>query len=157
MSRNLAIFGLLVVILIAVAFFMLRGNISSALSGKTAEINGQTIKLEIADTDEKRDKGLSDRNSLPEDAGMLFLFDSAGAYNFWMKDMKFPIDIIFLNNDEIVTIYPNVPATIKEGDQTIQNLVQYTSTKPANRVLELNAGKAAEYNLNVGDTITFNL
>lgn len=53
MGRNLLIFGILLVILIAIAFFMLRGNIGSNVSGKTADINGQTVKLEIADTDEK--------------------------------------------------------------------------------------------------------
>ena len=60
------------------------------------------IKVEIVDTVESRALGLSGREELKDGNGMLFVFDDVGKYNFWMKNMNFPIDIIWLGEDERV-------------------------------------------------------
>jgi uncharacterized membrane protein (UPF0127 family) len=60
-------------------------------------IGGQPFVLEVVDTEAGRDKGLSGRKSLISDHGMLFVYDIPGLYCFWMKDMNFPIDILWFD------------------------------------------------------------
>ena len=63
---------------------------------KYATANGKKIYIEVADTDASRQQGLSDRDGLCAECGMLFVFPQNGYYGFWMKDMNFNIDIVFL-------------------------------------------------------------
>jgi uncharacterized membrane protein (UPF0127 family) len=107
--------------------------LSAVIPQHYLEINGTKIALEIADTDATRTLGLSNRASLQENTGMLFIFPKADYWGFWMKDMHFPLDIIFLDSTyKVITIFKNVqpntfPALLKpEG--------------PATYVLEVNAG-----------------
>lgn len=73
------------------------------------QIGTTTIIAEIADTKEKRGLGLSGRPALPADGGMLFVFDQPGNYGFWMKDMNFPIDIVWLDaNKKIIGTTKNL-------------------------------------------------
>lgn len=110
-------------------------------------IKDQTFSVQVADTDEKRQIGLSETQKLEENEGMLFLFDSANTYSFWMKNMNFPIDIIYINDNKIIKIFKNVP--VENGNiPTI-----YTPDKPANRVLEINAGLSEKYNFQEGDQV----
>ena len=62
-------------------------------------IGGKNIVVEIADTDATRAQGLSGRPSLETSHGLMFIFDKPGIYGFWMKDMYFPIDIIWIGKD----------------------------------------------------------
>lgn len=72
--------------------------------------SGLRIKAEVADTPAARQKGLMFRESLPADAGILFIFQQAAPHQFWMKNCKFPIDIIWMNdNKEIVYLSENTP------------------------------------------------
>lgn len=105
-----------------------------------------TLNVEIADTPEKQEKGLSGRDSLDENAGMLFVFQD-NAPGFWMKDMKFPLDFIWINaGGEIVEILPNIdPSTYPQV---------YEPLEPVKYVLEVNAGAAEANGLAVGDTLT---
>jgi uncharacterized membrane protein (UPF0127 family) len=153
MNRNLIFFAAILLVLIGAAYFAL----SFGKDGKTAVVNGNTIKLEIADTDPLRTKGLSGRDSLANDSGMLFQFDTPGIYSFWMKDMKFPIDIIFLQDTKVVTIYDSVQPFFLENGVKRPNLTLYPATATSGRVLELNAGLAKKYKLKVGETIKLNL
>ena len=114
-----------------------------------AEINGKKLELIVAKTDEDRITGLSGKESLPENQGMLFIFDEKGKYPFWMKEMKFAIDIIYIDDDTVVHIIKN--AAPPKND-TIPE--RYAPPKPVNYVLELNAGKAEELNIEKGTKIT---
>ncbi len=118
-------------------------------SGATAVLADQKIKLEVAKTSREQQIGLSEHTSLADDRGMIFLYDKPDYYSFWMRNMKFPIDIIFLNGETIVTVHKNVQPPKSETD----GLPLYTSDEPANRVLELKAGKADEFDLKKGDKI----
>jgi uncharacterized membrane protein (UPF0127 family) len=120
----------------------------------TATFGSQKVTLEIADSEKAREKGLSDRATLAENHGMLFLFDEPGIPAFWMKGMKFPIDIIFLNNKKIVTIFKNVqpPKTTSEIPTNY-----YQPTYPSDKVIELKAGATDKYKLHTGDTINLSL
>lgn len=154
--KNIIIIIILVIILGA-GFFFTRQYLENNPGGffgqsNAITINDQKINIILADTEEEREQGLSGRESLDENQGMLFTFDRPGFYGFWMRDMKFPIDIIFLNGEEVVTIYENVPPP-SEG----QVLTIYKPEEPADRVLELNANKASELELQKGDTISLSL
>lgn len=120
----------------------------------TLDINGHIFKVEIADTQSKRSKGLSGRSSLPEDQGMLFVFDRADKYPFWMKELKFPLDFIWIKEDSVVDILPNVPPPA-EG-QTDESLPIYQPRVEIDKVLEINGGVAEKLGLKLGDTVKIN-
>lgn len=109
------------------------------------------INLELADTAEKRTKGLGYRDFLATGSGMLFVHDKAQKYTYWMKGMKFPIDIIWILDDEIVDIIPNIPPPI-EG-QTDDTLERFAPITEVNKVLETNAGFVESNNIQKGDKI----
>lgn len=116
----------------------------------TVTINGHKLELTVADSQEEREIGLSETKSLPQEKGMIFLFEKPGFYSFWMKNMKLPIDIIYINDDQIVTIQNNVQP-VKEQESPIV----YTSTEPSDKVLEINAGLARAYGFKKGDMVKY--
>ncbi|MGH7204321.1 MAG: DUF192 domain-containing protein [Candidatus Levyibacteriota bacterium] len=117
---------------------------------KTATINHHTFSVILAKTSQEQAKGLGQRASLPPDQGMLFPFGKAEMLHFWMKDMEFPIDIIFIRDNTIVSIAPNAPALkVPESKLPI-----YSPTQPSDSVLEINAGLSQKYNFKTGDTVT---
>lgn len=83
---------------------------------KRAFIGNVELLVEMADTDQKRVQGLSSRESLEEGRGMLFVFENEGKHGFWMKDMLFSIDILWLDeNLRVVDLKTNVrPETFPE-------------------------------------------
>lgn len=117
----------------------------SGCSQKSIEINNRKIDIEIADTNAKREQGLSGRTSLCGNCGMLFVFDKPGIYPFWMKDMNFSLDFIFINQDKIVDIKENI------SPATYPNIIN--SNFPHDKVLEVNAGYAANKNYKIGQTV----
>lgn len=118
--------------LIFILFFFLTG---CSQNQKFVEINNHKIKIEIADTEIKRATGLSGRKNLCESCGMLFIFDKPGHYGFWMKDMKFPLDFIFINGAKIVDLkenilpsaYPNIITTKEDFDNALEVNSDYIS------------------------------
>lgn len=119
----------------------------------TATVKNHTFKLLLAKTPQEQRQGLSDKDSLPEDTGMLFMFQTPDYYQFWMRHMKFPLDIIYINNDKIVTIFNNV----KNPVYGTENPPILRPDAPADKVLEINAGLAKKYGMTVGDTIEIKL
>jgi uncharacterized membrane protein (UPF0127 family) len=114
---------------------------------------GQKILLvELADTDSKKSAGLSDRQTMPLDAGMLFVFEPESTPKFWMKNMNFDLDLIWINKNKIVGITPNVPAPAA-GKTKPQNLPLHSPPLKVDQVLEVNAGWAEKNNIKVGDDI----
>jgi uncharacterized protein len=124
----------------------------TTLSAKSVTINNRTFKIELARTPEEQQKGLSNRASLPEDHGMLFLFDKPAPYGFWMKEMRFPLDIIFIKNKTVVTVDENLPAPVSGTEYP----PVYYPEQPVDMVLEINASLAQEYGIESGDTIKIN-
>ena len=108
--------------------------------------DGRLFRLEVSDTAAERALGLGRRDALCPDCGMLFLFESPGEYGFWMKDMRFPIDIVWLSGDRVVHIERSVPADSEET---------YLPGTEADRVIELNAGQAA--GLEAGEIVRIDL
>ena len=116
---------------------------------RTVLIGGTTVSVEIVDTDETRARGLSRHKPLAPNEGMLFIFDEPGFYSFWMKDMDYAIDMIWIGED-LKIVY------IKENASPESYPETFKPTSKAKYVLEVNAGFAKEYSLKVGDTITLN-
>ncbi len=128
--------------------------IPETVSTKDLAINGQVLKVEVADTQNKRSKGLGGREAIATDSGMLFIFDTEKVYSFWMKGLKFPLDIIWIKDNVIVDIIENVPPPL-EG-QTDSNLPIYQPSVVVDSVLEVNAGIVDKLNIKVGDKINLN-
>ncbi len=113
------------------------------------EIDGQTFRVEIAATSIEQAQGLSGRVSLAPDAGMLFVFSHMTTPAFWMHEMEFPLDMVWISGGKIVGISKNLPpATF--GETTI-----YNPPQPVDRVLEINAGLSDRYGFRVGDAVIF--
>lgn len=107
------------------------GGLRTITAGETS------FAVETVDTPAAREKGLSGRSALAEGHGLLFVFDEPGSWGIWMKDMNFPIDIVWARQDgTIITIARNVsPDTYPQAF--------YPATPDALYVLEVNAGAAA--------------
>ena len=113
------------------------------------------IKVKVASKPDERKNGLSKQDLLPLDEGMLFVFENPGLFGIWMKDMKFAIDIIWINeNKNIVDIVANAAPQPGKNDE---ELTIYRPRANALYVLEINAGLAALNNLQIGDQVNFEL
>lgn len=124
------------------------GLISITLPG------GTLIHAEIADTARKRAEGLMYRDHLDKNRGMLFMFDEAQPWTFWMKNTKIPLDIIWMNERrQIVHIESNVPICTRTDD----GCRQYKPNEPALYVLELGGGMAEQFKLQKGATLRFHI
>ncbi len=119
----------------------------------TVTIGGASFTVDLADTPEKRFQGLSGREILEEGTGMLFVFQEERQHTFWMKDMRFPLDMIWITAEctiaDIIADVPNPPPDQKNGA-----LPTYSPSAPGTFVLELNAGVAAASGLQTGDQMT---
>ena len=112
--------------------------------------SGKEIPVEVADTLKKRSLGLGKRTSLKKGWGMLFVFEKRKHHRFWMKDMRFPLDIIWVDNHRIVHIIHNAkPANSTDKPEVI------TSPLPANFVLEIAAGRSVKLRLKTGQQMKF--
>jgi uncharacterized membrane protein (UPF0127 family) len=103
------------------------------------------IKVETATTDSVRYQGLSNRESLCKNCGMLFVWPDKTIRTFVMRNMRFPLDIIFIADDKIVKIDSNLAP---EGPNPKEI---YESSVPVNYVLEINGGLSDLYGIEVGD------
>ncbi|MGD9581656.1 MAG: DUF192 domain-containing protein [Vampirovibrionia bacterium] len=112
-------------------------------------IGGKLISLEIADTEETRKNGLMNRKFLPENKGMLFIFDEVTKPVFWMKDCFISLDIIFLKDGKIVNIYSSVPPCKTFPCEL------YPSIDYCDKVLEVNAGFTKKNNVKINDKVEF--
>lgn len=108
------------------------------------QIGNRTFLVEIANNDPDRARGLMERPSLPPDRGMIFVFAREEPRSFWMKNVPFPLDIIFLDaGGKVVDIKRMLPLDLRS----------VPSARPAKYAIEVNAGVAAEVGLKVGDAI----
>jgi uncharacterized membrane protein (UPF0127 family) len=133
-------------------------NPFAGLFKKTAkvEIGSHSFTAEEAKSDSEKEIGLSGRASMADNRGMIFLFDTPAYYSFWMKKMQFPLDILFIKDDKIVTIFKQVtPPT--DTDVADNQLPVYTPQAQANKVLEINSGLVDKYGIKVGDTVKITL
>lgn len=113
------------------------------------EIRGKQIAVEIADSRAEQAKGLGERDGLAWGSGMYFPYPRPGFYSFWMKGMRFSIDIVFLREDRIVDLFPHVAFEPGGNGPTIR------PRSLADAVLEVPAGFAAANGWQIGDRVRF--
>lgn len=112
-----------------------------------ARIADRLIELEVTKTPEQQAMGLMYRTSLADDRGMLFEFKPARWVNFWMKNCKISLDMIFIRDGVVTAIQAGAPPCTAEPCPT------YGPDTIIDRVIELRSGRAAELGLKVGDRI----
>lgn len=116
------------------------------------EFPNKKITVEAVTTDASITQGLSGRSEIGSD-GMLFVFGERHIPRFWMKEMKFALDFVWIDGDKIIEITKQVPPP-KEG-QSLSQLPLYSPQQSITQVLEVPAGKADEWGIAVGDRVTF--
>ena len=152
-KRNLLIVvaGIIVLILASHFLFKQEGKYksdSSSANEKNISINGVDLLVDIADTPEEQAQGLSGRDKMAENKGMLFVFPVSNIPGFWMKDMRFSLDFIWIaESGMIVDITENItPESYPEI---------FRSSSPVKYVLEVNAGWVDRNKVKVGDKVSF--
>lgn len=136
-------------VVLAVSLLVSAGHNGSARHNKTGpnvRLGGKQYALEVADTPSAQEKGLGDRNAMPADLGMIFTFPVEGRQCFWMKDMRFSLDIVWVDSSKHVS---NIERDLSPA--TYPN--EYCGT--AKDVIELNAGVTTQAMLHIGDTIDY--
>jgi uncharacterized membrane protein (UPF0127 family) len=105
---------------------------------------GRVWPIDVANTDALRSLGLGERDGYPAGRGMLFVFETPYPYGFWMKGMRFPIDMVFLSHGRVVFIERGIGP---EDKRIVAPPV------PIDQVIEFNAGEAKD--ISVGDRIWY--
>lgn len=153
--KNKLFYLLIIIIAVGSLGLIISGRINDTSNGKAphsepkamligSRENSKQILVEFAETEQERERGLSDRESISDNFGLLFRFEEPGFYLFWMKDMNFPIDIVWLDSD-----YKIVDITEELDPKTYPNTV--TSKEKAQFILELKAGFVKENTIKEGD------
>jgi hypothetical protein len=149
-KKNKILAGLLIVLLVGLGgFFYYHAGQTPDL--KKITIGHQSLWVELAVSQAAQAKGLSGRDNLPQNQGMLFVFAAKGQPNFWMKEMRFPLDFIWLADGRVVEIAENIeppPPGLADKD-----LALYRPGVMVNQVLEVNAGWAKEHGIKLGDKL----
>lgn len=135
---------ILILLGISVWFLINTKRRDDNFSPRAVLIGEKKYILEVADSNVEREKGLGGRESLCEECGMLFVFEKPGRYAFWMKDMRFLLDIIWLSGDEVVFI-------TRDASPDFSGVIEPSVF--ADRVIEVNASAARA--LNVGERLEF--
>jgi uncharacterized membrane protein (UPF0127 family) len=115
----------------------------------TMSFEGLQLTVDLARTSSQWEQGLSGRASMPQNHGMLFVFDHPDLWQFWMHGMEFPLDIIWFGaNHSVVYFAQDLPTCPSNGCQT------YSPPTSASYALEVNAGFIATHNVTIGDTFS---
>lgn len=122
----------------------------STSDGSRLQVGSTTVRVEVRDDEQGRNLGLSGRETLGEDEGMLFVFDQPAAHEFWMKDMNFPLDFVWINDGRVMDLSEHIPAPDK---LTNEPPMMVRPNSPANWVLEVNSGWVELNQIRVGDRV----
>jgi uncharacterized membrane protein (UPF0127 family) len=141
-TRNFLI-GLGLIVFVGFIFWA-----GSNFESKTISVAGHNLKIWIADDPAEQAKGLSGKDSMFDNRGMLFVMALREVTSFWMKDMKFPLDFIWIDNGTIVGIDQNIPPCESESD-----CPAISPSAPVNYVLEVNAGWVTANNISIGQSV----
>jgi uncharacterized membrane protein (UPF0127 family) len=140
---------------VAVALFLFWVRESAILAPASESLPQACItekgcwSIELASTPAAREKGLMDRPALAAGHGMWFVFEQAAPRTFWMKNVAFPLDLVWINGKKkIVGISKNVPPCAADPCPT------YPSPAPAQFVLEINANESDAFGLVEGDVVS---
>jgi uncharacterized membrane protein (UPF0127 family) len=142
------ILSLVVLALFVIGFVVLRIT-QATLGTASVAIHNHELRVLVADTSMQIYRGLGKRDSLGEYQGMLLVFGSSGRHGIVMREMRFPIDIVWINRGIVVDIAQAVPLENNPDG----SLTPYFPREDANLVLELSAGSIEKYGLKIGDRV----
>ncbi|MCB9802520.1 DUF192 domain-containing protein [Candidatus Nomurabacteria bacterium] len=132
-------------------FFSACGIESSPLPRTKIHLAGSTFQVELARDRTEQTKGLSGRASLAVDEGMLFVYADKQPLRFWMKEMLFPIDLLWIDGKTIVGFEENLPNPVPNTKD--EDLTSFNSPQAVDKVLELPAGTVQRLKIQIGDQI----
>lgn len=147
-NKIMAAIALIIVAVIVMLAVVLGSHIFHHLRTTTVTVNMSTITVRVAETPKERQQGLSGTPPLGPNDGMLFIFQRPGADGIWMKDMNYPIDIVWLDNDKLVIHQV-------EGVSPDTYPKVFYSPTPANYVVELPSGYLAAHHVMTGTDFLF--
>ncbi len=134
------------------AIVLLLSLSACAESKPYVKLKGQTITVEVADSPSKQAIGLMYRNKLADDHGMLFIYPRTETLSFWMKNTLISLDILFFDKDlRLISVAADTPPC------KVSRCPSYQSTAPGKYVLEVNAGLANKWGVQVGDKLELHL
>ncbi|MEX6507500.1 DUF192 domain-containing protein [Jiella sp. M17.18] len=143
-ARKLALGGTVAAVaVVAAAYLAFAGGTATATL--VTDSGRHKLDIEIAATESERETGLMNRSSMPQDHGMLFVFDATGPVAFWMKNTLIPLDMLFIDDKGTVK-------SIKTNAQPLDE-TPIPSGVPVRYVLELNGGAAARLDVKTGDRL----
>lgn len=118
--------------------------------GPWVEVAGTRYHVEIAADDATRARGLMFVDSMPEDRGMLFIWRTAEPRAFWMRNTRIPLDIVYIGADRTIVAW-----SLDTPPCRTQRCPSYPSVRPAQYVLEVNAGQMEALGARIGDKVVF--
>lgn len=121
----------------------------------TVDINGVVFKTELVKNSKELERGLSGREAIADNQAMLFILPDKNSRVFWMKDMNFNIDLLWIDGDKIIAYEKNMLAPDKNTPDS--QLLKYKSPQAVDKVLEIKAGLIDLLGIKIGDTIKFNI
>jgi uncharacterized membrane protein (UPF0127 family) len=121
--------------------------------GHVVRVGAGTFYVEVADDTAERAQGLSGRDSLPANAGMWFAYLDSAQRSFWMRGMRFPIDIVWVDESFVVVDVTHEAPVPPVGAAT-SDLPQYSAGEPVQYVLEISAGFAVDLGIERGSKVT---
>ena len=140
---------ILIVIITAISLFWLFSGRNDDNGSVEARLGDCRLQLEIAASERSQYRGLSDRDSLCQDCGLLFIFDNQAKRNFVMRDMRFPLDIVYLRDGKVTEILSDLQP---EGSN---RLTDHISQEDIDMALEINAGQADACRIATSSSIYF--
>lgn len=140
---------LLAAVLVAGIFFWTRSQKTAASQLKIGDKT--TLRIEVVDNAVTQARGLSGRASLGEDEGMLFVFSRPAPRNFWMREMNFSLDVLWIRDFTVIGFEENILHPSANGGE----IIRFQSGQPADMVLEINAGEIKRRGIAIGDRVSF--
>ena len=153
MSNKKIVILLLSLFLFLLIIFLINVFLHKTISkGNTVPIiiGNKRFVVEVAKTNEQIKQGLSGRKEIGA-VGMLFILPARNISTFWMKEMLFPLDFIWIDGDTVVDIMENVPIPIQ--GVKLMDLPLYSPKVPVTKVLEVPSGFIKSHNIKIGDNL----
>ena len=151
------IYVLLTVSVIGILILMYKSGVLDSGNFKykqaTVTIRGERFGVDVADNMASRELGLGGRENLAADRGMFFVFNSLAERTFWMKNVGFSIDIIWIAGNKVVGFEENA---VPHKSESLTKISRYKSPEAVDRVLEVAAGTVKRVGIVVGDDVTVN-
>lgn len=147
MKRRIAL--ILGTVLVIVAIFVTKGNKKDV---QTLSIGSHTFAVTIADTERERAQGLSNNTTLGDNEGMYFLFSTPDTYTFWMKDMQYDLDFIYVKNNRVVYTISNIPSPAHNNNK----IAIVDSPVAFDGVVEVRSGFIQKWKIHKGQKVALN-